>query len=226
MTIARAAASFFTDTEGVVFTNGKAWTRPTANSFYSSVLKRPFDLDKFGMDAVAELRNTYAHGYGEFRDASYAQSLETRLLKVIGGEPASVEELAAGYGESVHVLEHAPLGYFDDSVFNRVAHLSPLATLRLLGTIERTVHAALDAAAWGPRGGDELAMSRFAKEWAKANGDPDVGAMEIDYEGPVLLRFKGKRVDLVDAGEPVGLVRRMRDGRYWGRIELRLEDQS
>lgn len=222
VTIARAAASFFKDAEGIVFTDGKAWTRQLAMSFFKTVLIRPFAIDQFGMDAITQLRNTYSHGYGDLKNADHARLLEGRLLALAAGPPATQDELNAGYGEQISVVDSAPAGYFEDHWQLPVVHLSPLATLRLMRVIERTVHAALDAAAEGPKQGQQLATSQFAKDWEKSAGVPEVGATELRYEGRVLLQFRGKRVELMELSEgSMGLLHHMRDGEYDGRIELR-----
>lgn len=220
ITIAKTAAIFFTDAEGVVFTNGKAWTRQTAKLFYSSMLERPYDIDGFGMDAIAELRNTYAHGYGTFKTRADAEALERRLLSIV--EPASgptAEEDQAGYG-----TEHSVLGRYAGSysdLLDPEAHLSPLTVYRLLGVIQRTVAGALAAAAWGLKDESEVARSKFAKDWMRRHPDGALGQRSLTYEGAVEIRSEGKRVLLEDgAGDQVNLVELMADGLYRARIEL------
>jgi hypothetical protein len=227
VTIARAAASFFTDAEGLVFTDGKAWTRQQAISFFKTVLIRPVHIDEAGMDAVTDLRNAYSHGYGDLKNANKAEQLEKRLLELAAGPPATAEEIDAGYGERLTITRVAPSGYFEDHWQLPVAHLSPLAALRLIRVTERTVHGVLDAAAWGPKQGEELNTSRFVKDWAKSAGQVNVGATVLDYEGRVRLQVLGKHVELLDLpGGQEGLLQHMQDGEYDSRIEFRKRNRG
>lgn len=49
LTLAKVAAVFFTDAEGIVFTNGKAWTRSNAVQFYKTMLRNPYNIDALGL---------------------------------------------------------------------------------------------------------------------------------------------------------------------------------
>lgn len=221
LTLAKAAAVFFTNAEGIVFTNGKAWTRPNATLFYKTMLKSPFDIDADGMDVITELRNTYAHGYGTFRTRTDAEALEARLLAIIDTSPPTDEEVAHGYGDRHYVLGQHSRSLAD--FLEPEADLSPLTVHRLLDVIHRTVQDALTAASDGLREGDELAQARFLRDWAKRTGYARDGLGELHYQGSVRIRFEGKRVEVIagDDGEPINLVNLMADGDYDGRIVLR-----
>jgi len=221
LTLAKAAAVFFPDAEGVVFSNGKAWTRQSARLFYKSVLKSPFNIDATGLDVIAELRNAYAHGYGTFATRADAEGLEARLLAIIDQSPPTDFEIAHGYGTRHHVLgQHSwSLAEFMEPE----ADLSPLTVHRLLDLVHQIVQGALTAASAGLKEGDELAQARFVKDWVKRTGRSGDGRDQLDYQGEVQIRFEGKRVEIVsdDTGEPMNLVNLMADGSYVGRIELR-----
>lgn len=218
LTLAKTAAVFFTDAEGIVFTNGKAWNRQSAKLFYKTMLKSPVDIDAAGMDVISELRNTYAHGYGTFGTRENAQNLEKRLLAIIDNSPATEAELAGGYGDRHYVLGQHAGGLAE--FLEPEADLSPLTVHRLLLVIHRTVSGALGAAAAGLREEDELMQARFLKEWAKRTGYDRGGLHELDYDGPVRIRFEGRQVQVNDGDEPINLVSLMADGDYSGRIQL------
>lgn len=220
LTLAKAAAVFFTNAEGIVFTNGKAWTRSNATLFYRTMLKSPFDIDSGGMDVVTDLRNMYAHGYGAFNTRVDAEKLEARLLGIIDTSPATDEEVAHGYGDRHHVLGQHSGGLAD--FLQPETDLSPLTVQRLLIVIRRTVQQALAAASDGLRAEDELTQARFLKDWAKRTGYTRDGLLELQYQGSVRIRFEGKRIELIAAhdGERTNLVNLMADGDYDGRIEL------
>lgn len=217
LTLARVAAEFFKDPEGIVFTKGRTWTRKDALSFFATALVQPCKLDSLGMDTIAELRNHYAHGYGQFLDSESAEQLEARLQVVIGDHAATPGELALGFEDEIHVLGRHGTAFPD--LLTPSAHLSALAVDRLLHVVGRTVRAAVDAAQWGPKEGDDLERSRFVKDWKKRNGEAGAGDVELDYKGPVSIRYSGKRVELVE-GRAEQLIERMRDGLYDARIEL------
>ncbi|WP_104194510.1 hypothetical protein [Cryobacterium sp. M25] len=221
LTLAKAAAVFFISDEGIVFTNGKAWTRSNATLFYRTMLKSPFDIDSRGMDAITELRNTYAHGYGTFKTRVDAEKLESRLLGIIDTSPPSDEEVAHGYGDRHYVLGQHSRSLAD--FLEPETDLSPLTVHRLLDVIHRTVQDALTAASDGLKDEDELAQARFLKDWAKQTGYTRDGLEELHYRGSVRIRFQGKRVEVIATsdGEPTNLVNLMADGDYDGRVELR-----
>ena len=211
-TLARIAATFFTDAEGIVFTNGKAWDRRSAAEFFRAVLVRPFDIDSLGMGSIVQLRDVYAHGYGTFADWESARVLEERLLAAASDAPATPEELAAGYTDEHYILgpragssDYAMLGA------NRLApsaYVSRLATFRLLNVIRATVEGAWRAAEWGLKKDGDLAASKFVRNWMRKNGQSDAGSPELDYVGRVQIQFSGKRVLLLDSnldGEPASL---------------------
>lgn len=221
LTLAKAAAVFFTDAEGIVFTNGKAWTRQNASSFYKSVLKSPFNIDATGLGVIAELRNAYAHGYGTFATRADAEGLETRLLAIIDQSPPTDFETTQGYGNRHYVLgQHSrSLAEF----LEPEADLSPLTVHRLLNLVHHIVQRALTAAADGPKEGDELTQARFVKDWVKRTGYSSAGRNDLDYQGEVHIRFEGKRVEIAadNSGEPINIVNLMADGNYAGQIALR-----
>lgn len=221
LTLAKAAAVFFTDAEGIVFTNGKAWTRSNATLFYRTMLKSPFDIDSRGMDAISELRNTYAHGYGTFNTRADAEKLEARLLAIIDTSLPDDEEVAHGYGDRHYVLGQHSRSLAD--FLEPETDLSPLTVHRLLDVIHRTVQEALTAACDGLKEEDELAQARFLKDWTKRTGYTRDGIKELHYRGSVRIRFKGKRVEITAAndGESTNLVNLMADGDYDGRIDVR-----
>lgn len=220
LTLAKVAAVFFTDAEGIVFTNGKAWTRANAALFYKTMLRKTYNIDALGLDVISDLRNTYAHGYGTFATREDAKALEARLLAIIDNGPPTDQEIADGYGSQTYVLgQHSgSLAEF----LEPEADLSPLTVQRLLGVIHRTVEGAIAAAGDGLRDGESLMRARFLRDWAKRTGYDRGGESELAYEGPVEIRFEGKRVEVCvgEEGEPINLVNLMADGPYVGRIEL------
>lgn len=168
---------------------------------------------------ISDLRNTYAHGYGTFATLEDAKELESRLFAIIDAGPATDQEIADGYG-----VKHYVLGQHSGSLaefFDPEADLSPLTVHRLLGVIRATVDGAIKAAADGLRDGESLQRARFLRDWEKRTGSGG-GQNELVYEGPVEIRFEGKRVEVLaaDEAEPINMVNLMADGRYLGRIEL------
>ncbi|WP_314506002.1 hypothetical protein [uncultured Microbacterium sp.] len=220
LTLAKMAALFFTDAEGIVFTNGKAWTRANALQFYNTALRNPYNIDGLGLDAISELRNTYAHGYGTFATRENARALEERLLAIIDDGPATEQEIADGYGNRHYVLGQHPRSLAD--FLDPEADLSPLTVHRLLEVIRKTVDGALVAAAGGLRESESLVQARFFKDWAKRTGYDRGGESQLAYDGPIEIRFEGKRVDVLagDDDASINLVNLMADGDYRGRIEL------
>lgn len=168
-TLAHIAATFFSSPEEVVFENGKAWRWYRAEQFYGTALRQPFNLNAFGFNAIASLRNFYAHSYGVFQDAAEARHQQTRIAKLVGASEPSMEERNLRYSDSLAIVSTGS-GW---DQFAPVVQLGDLATFRLLEITNKTVHAAFDAASAGLLTAEELARSKFVTRWQKDHPSHD-----------------------------------------------------
>jgi len=88
----------------------------------------------------------------------------------------------------------------------------------LTGEIHRTVQGAIAAAGAGLRDGESL--MRALRTWARRTGYDRGGESELPFEGPIEIRFEGKRVEVCVGkdGEPISLGNPM--------AEARMSDES
>ena len=168
-TLAHIAATFFAAPEDVVFEDDKAWRWWRAEQFYSTALRKPFKLNTFGFNAIAALRNYYAHSYGVFQDAAAARQQQTRIAALVGSSEPSLEERNLGYSNSLAIVS---IGSGWDQ-FAPVVQLGDLATFRLLEVTKKTVLAAFEAAFAGLLGEEELNRSKFVRRWQRDHAPQD-----------------------------------------------------
>ena len=152
--VARVASQFFSDSEGIVYIGGRSWTRGDADKFFGTCLNRPMRPWRGSMKWIAQLRDLYAHGYGEPLSTESATLLAGELWRIARFEEAPTdEESKIGLGEGQYLFgphsDYSPKAGIQTLSFSTVSFaLSPLTTHRLLGEIESAMREVFEAASW------------------------------------------------------------------------------
>ncbi len=173
--LGRIAAKFFTEPQEIVYKNDKTWTRTETDDFFGTCLARPVRPWRGPMKWIAQLRDLYAHGYGEPLSENNATSLARELWMLArADEGPTPEESRMGFGESAHLFgpfdRYSPKTGIEALAFSKARFsLSPLATLRLLAHIRRAMSAVFEASSWWVREDLSPENSAFVRNWEKKN---------------------------------------------------------
>ncbi|NEN04664.1 hypothetical protein G3T36_02160 [Diaminobutyricibacter tongyongensis] len=172
LTLAKIASEFFTDSEGVVHTHGKAWSRDEARDFFATVFATKVNVASTAMRALTQFRDQYAHGYGSFWSEEDLISLASSLMRTIPRHPPTSDELAKGLVDTNYFIGYwsrraNPSFLGRHEVHSLSIEPSPLATQRMIQILVDKVTEVLEAASGGLVDEDERATSRFVRNWQR-----------------------------------------------------------
>lgn len=167
ITLAHLAATTWEHPEKTVFPEGGTWSHGWAIAFYDGVTKTKLDLTTNGFDAIRDLRNTYAHGYGIAGTPEKLRALAKSLSENFDHGPATDAELKLGFGNDARFFASStgtdeagtPLRFFGSVP---PADMTPLMTHRVLERVGEVISRAKISADSGLI--DEIGGSEFGKK--------------------------------------------------------------
>ncbi|GAA1733430.1 hypothetical protein [Microbacterium paludicola] len=170
VTMARMAATVFTDPTAIVYDGDRLWTRKLEGAFYyKRFLREPLRTRDAVFEAVRELRDLYAHGYGRPVTLARLDYLGMRLHQAgVAGEITEEEQQLGYEGEAFFFGPHGTYSASERAVTTPWGlppspHVSPLGVHRLLRGIRQHVTRAARAVESGVIDDSVIGETRFAR---------------------------------------------------------------